>query len=118
MLLGLDVPPIDELTNWPPFLFKNSEWFALNKVGLIYIMAATATLLLFLIGGSKHKLVPSGIQNLAEVGITFVREQVVMQTMGSDGLAFLPYLTALFFFIFFSNITSVIPPLLFSANAR
>ena len=118
MLLGLDVPPIDELTNWPPFAFKNSEWFALNKVGLIYILAATVTLLLFLIGGSKHKLVPSGIQNVAEVGIDFVREQIVMQTMGNDGLRFLPYLTALFFFIFFSNITSVIPPLLFSANAR
>src|SRR4051794_16866311 len=104
MLLGLDVPPLDQLTHWPPLLFKNSEWFALNKVGLIYLMATALTLGLFIIGGSRKRLVPSGIQNLAEVSIEFVREQIIMQTIGSDGMAYLPYLTALFFFIFFSNI--------------
>jgi F-type H+-transporting ATPase subunit a len=118
MLLGLDVPPIDELTHWPAFAFKNSELFALNKVGFIYLMATALTLLLFIVGGSRKQLVPHGIQNMAEVGIDFVREQVVMQTMGTDGLVFLPYLTGLFFFIFFSNIFSVIPYFQFSANAR
>lgn len=118
MLLGLDVPPLDELTNWPPFLFKHSSTFALNKVGLIYLIAAALTLMLFLIGGSRKQLVPHGIQNVAEVGIDFVREQIIMQTMGTDGLVFLPYLTALFFFIFFSNITEIIPGVQFPANAR
>src|SRR4051794_39550126 len=98
MLLGLDVPPLDELTKWPPFAFKNSDVFALNKVGLIYLLAMALTLMIFLIGGSRKQLVPHGIQNVAEVGIEFVRDQVVMQTIGSDGLVFLPYLTALFFF--------------------
>ena len=41
-----------------------------------------------------------------------------MQTMGTDGLGYLPYLTALFFFIFFSNITEIIPAVQFPANAR
>jgi F-type H+-transporting ATPase subunit a len=118
MLLGLDVPPLEELTHWPPFLFKDSEWFALNKVGLIYLLATAITLSIFLIGGSKKKLVPTGIQNIAETSIEFVREQVVMQTIGTDGLRFLPYLTALFFFIFFSNIFEVIPPIQMPANAR
>ena len=67
------------------------------------------TLMIFIIGGSRKQLVPHGIQNVAEVGIDFVRDQVVMQTIGSDGLVFLPYLTALFFFIFFSNIFEIIP---------
>jgi F-type H+-transporting ATPase subunit a len=118
MLLGLDVPPLDELTHWPAFAFKGSDTFALNKVGLIYLLAMAFTLMLFIIGGSRRQLVPHGIQNMAEVGVDFVREQIVMQTMGTDGLAFLPYLTALFFFIFFSNITSIIPYLQFPANAR
>ena len=48
----------------------------------------------------------------------FVRNQVIMQTMGPDGLGYLPYLTALFFFIFFSNITEIIPAVQFPANAR
>jgi F-type H+-transporting ATPase subunit a len=118
MLLGLDVPPIDELTNWPPFLFKHSSTFALNKVGLIYLLAMAFTLMIFIIGGSRKQLVPHGIQNMAEVGIEFVRDQVVMQTMGADGLVFLPFLTALFFFIFFSNIFEIIPYFQFPANAR
>ena len=41
-----------------------------------------------------------------------------MQTIGTDGLGYLPYLTALFFFIFFSNITEIIPGVQFPANAR
>jgi F-type H+-transporting ATPase subunit a len=118
MLLGLDVPPIDELTHWPAFAFKNSEWFALNKVGLIYLLAMAFTLMLFIIGGSRKQLVPHGIQNVAESGIEFVRDQVVMQTMGADGLGYLPYLTVLFFFIFFSNIFEIIPYFQFPANAR
>ncbi len=118
MLLGLDVPPITQLTNWPAFAFKGSSTFALNKVGLIYLMAMAITLLIFIIGGSRKKLVPHGIQNVAEVGIEFVRDQIVMQTMGSDGMTFLPYLTALFFFIFFSNIFEIIPFFQFPANAR
>jgi F-type H+-transporting ATPase subunit a len=118
MLLGLDVPPISNLTNWPPFAFKNSSTFALNKVGLIYLLAMAFTLAIFLIGGSRKKLVPSGVQNVAEMGVEFVRDQIVMQTIGAEGLAFLPYLTALFFFIFFSNIFEIIPYFQFPANAR
>ena len=41
-----------------------------------------------------------------------------MQTMGPDGLGYLPFLATLFFFIFFSNITEVIPGVQFPANAR
>jgi F0F1-type ATP synthase, subunit a len=118
MLLGLDVPPIDELTHWPAFAFKDSSYFALNKVGLIYLLAMAFTLMIFIIGGSRKQLVPHGIQNIAEVGIEFVRDQIVMQTIGNDGMVFLPYLTALFFFIFFSNIFEIIPYFQFPANAR
>ena len=118
MLLGIDVPPLPDLTNWPAFAFKGSSLFALNKVGLIYLLAMAFTLLIFIVGGSKKQLVPHGIQNIAEVGVEFVRDQIVMQTMGTDGLPFLPYLTALFFFIFFSNIFEIIPFFQFPANAR
>jgi F-type H+-transporting ATPase subunit a len=118
MLLGLDVPPISNLTNWPAFAFKNSSYFALNKVGLVYLLAMAFTLMIFIIGGSRKQLVPHGIQNIAEIGVEFVRDQIVMQTIGADGMGFMPYLTALFFFIFFSNIFEIIPFFQFPANAR
>ena len=67
----------------------------------------------------KDALVPAGLlQNTAESGVGFVRNQVIMQTIGAEGLGYLPYLTALFFFIFFSNITEIIPGVQFPANAR
>jgi F-type H+-transporting ATPase subunit a len=118
MIFGLDVPPLPDLTNWPAFALKGSSTFEINKVALIYMLATAFTLMIFVIGGSRKQLVPHGIQNVAEVGIEFVRDQIVMQTMGADGMAFLPYLTGLFFFIFFSNIFEVIPFFQFPANAR
>jgi F-type H+-transporting ATPase subunit a len=111
-VLALEFPPISHLIIW------GTGPGGVNKVAVIYLFAAAMTMLIFLVGGAQKKLVPTGFQNIAEVGVDFVRNQVVMQTMGVDGLRFLPYLTCLFFFIFFSNITEVIPFVQFPANSR
>ncbi len=113
-LLGVDVPPISHVTIW------GSGPLGFNKTAAIYVFAVVATLLVFFLGTrNKDRLVPAGIfQNAAESGVGFVRTQVIMQTMGTDGLGYLPYLTALFFFLFFSNITEIIPGVQFPANAR
>lgn len=113
-LLAVDVPPISHVTIW------GSGPLGINKTAVIYGFATVMTLLVFLLGTrKKDALVPSGIwQNTAESGVGFVRTQVIMPTMGADGLGYLPYLTTLFFFIFFSNITEIIPAVQFPANAR
>ena len=41
-----------------------------------------------------------------------------MQTIGPDGMRYLPFLTAMFFFIFFINIFEVMPFIQFPGNAR
>jgi F-type H+-transporting ATPase subunit a len=113
-LLAVDVPPISNVTVW------GSGALGFNKTAAVYLFATVATMVVFFLGTRrKDALVPSGImQNTAESGVGFVRNQIIMQTMGTDGLKYLPYLTALFFFIFFSNITEVIPGVQFPANAR
>jgi F-type H+-transporting ATPase subunit a len=113
-LLGVDVPPVSHVTNW------GTGPLGFNKTAAIYIFAAVATMLVFYLGTRrKDALVPAGLlQNTAESGVGFVRNQIIMQTIGPDGLGYLPYLTALFFFIFFSNITEIIPGVQFPANAR
>jgi F-type H+-transporting ATPase subunit a len=115
--LGLEFPPISHLVEWPEFLFEGTA-FAVNKIVLIYLFAFLATAALFLIGGRKRQLVPSGAQNIAESSVDFIRNGIIMQTMGPDGLRFLPFLTAMFFFIFFTNITGIIPFIQMPANAR
>jgi F-type H+-transporting ATPase subunit a len=116
-LLALEFPPISHLINWPDIAFEDTP-FAINKPILIWWFAALLTFVLFVIAGSKKQLVPSGLQTMAEASVDFVRNQIIMPTIGPEGMRFLPYLTALFFFILFSNWTEVIPGIQFPANAR
>jgi F-type H+-transporting ATPase subunit a len=114
---GLHFPSIGELVEWPE-LFGGDNWFAFNKISLIYVMATVITLLIFFLAGRKRAMVPTGVQNVAESSVDFIREGVIMQTMGPDGLGWLPFLLSLFWFIFLSNITEIIPGLQMPGNAR
>src|SRR5689334_3893759 len=111
-LLALDFPPISHLTIW------RDLGGGINKTVLIYFLGAILTILLFAVAGSKKQLVPTGVQALAESGIDFIREQVIMPTMGADGMGYLPFLTTMFFFILFTNLTEIVPFIQFPANAR
>ncbi len=121
-LAGLYFPPISELLEWPAILFDGTV-FELNKVGIIYLFALVAPVVIFVWAARRYKSVsvavaPRGMQTVAETSVTFVRENVVMQTIGPDGLRYMPFLLALFFFVFFSNITEVIPFIQLPANSR
>jgi F-type H+-transporting ATPase subunit a len=63
-------------------------------------------------------LVPAGMQNIVESGIEFVRNDIILQTIGPEGLGWTPFLVTLFFFIFMGNIFEVIPVIQFPTNAR
>ena len=119
MNLALVFPPIDEILRWKPF-FGEGTWYAFNKIGLIALMATAATLTLFFLAGKKRALVPTGVQNVAEMSVDFIREGIIAQTMGSkkEDVAWTGYLTGLFFFILFCNVTGIIPLLQMPATAR
>jgi F-type H+-transporting ATPase subunit a len=111
-VLALEFPPISHLIVW------QNVGAGANKPGLIWVGAAIATMLIFFIAGSKHEMVPRGIQAIAESGIEFVRNQIINQTMGPDGRGYETLLVTMFFFIFFGNITEIIPGLQLPANSR
>jgi F-type H+-transporting ATPase subunit a len=115
-VLALEVPPISHLVNWPEF--AGSGPLGLNKVALIYFAATFLTILFFYAGTRKRALVPTGVQTIAESSVDFVRNQIIMQTIGADGMVYLPLLTTMFFFIFFSNIFEIVPFIQMPANAR
>src|SRR5689334_3754782 len=100
-MFALDVPPTTHLFNWPNFV--GDGMFGINKVVALYLGAAVLTVLFFVAGSSK-KLVPTGVQNIAEMAIEFVENQVILQTMGPDGLPFLPFLTTIFTYILTINL--------------
>ena len=116
-ILALEFPPISHLVEWPEFLFEDTP-FAVSKIVIINLLAVILTMLIFGLAGRKKSLVPTGVQNVAEASVDFIEDGVVMQTMGPEGLPWTPFLTSLFFFVFFNNIFEIIPGFQMPANAR
>jgi F-type H+-transporting ATPase subunit a len=114
MVLGaLTFPQIGELVDWKHFGFGG-----LDKPILIVLISCVLTLGFFIAGGRKKALVPTGAQNMVEWTIEFIQDQIVMQTIGEEGIVFVPYLTTIFVFILFCNMFEIIPVFQFPATAR
>jgi F-type H+-transporting ATPase subunit a len=112
-LLALDFPPLSELLVW-----RNIAP-GINKISVICVLALLITVVLFAMAGRGNALeAPKGVKNFAESLIEFVQNQIVMQTMGRQGLPWTPLLVTLFSFIFLTNITGIIPTIQMPANAR
>ena len=116
-LLALEFPPVSHLIEWPDIFFEGSA-FAVNKVVLLMWLSVALVAWFFWAAGRRARLVPTGVQNAAEAVVEFVREGIILQTMGREGLAFLPFLTMLFSFVFVLNIFEVIPLAQMPVNAR
>ena len=115
MIFGADFPPLSHIVNWPEF-FGDDTW-GVNKVVLIYALAILFTVLIFTLG-NKKQLVPTGMQNFAEIAVEFVEDGIVQDTIGPRGLKYTPLLISFFFFVFFCNIFEIIPVFQMPATAR
>jgi F-type H+-transporting ATPase subunit a len=111
-LFALDVPPVSHLFEWPDF------GAGYNKFAIVMTLAALCVFVLFGLASSKKALVPTGVQNVAEAGIELVEKNIADEVMGHEGHKWVPYLSAVFFFIFFCNIFSIIPVVQFPATSR
>src|SRR5215475_14653665 len=67
---------------------------------------------------AKPKLVPRGVQNVGELGMLFVRDQILRPMMGKRGDGYLPFLVGLFFFIWVANLMEIIPVAQFPGNSE
>ena len=117
MILGIDFPPITHVTRWPDIWFADTP-FAINKTVLIFFASVLITFLFFFVAGRRRQLVPTGAQGLAESSVDFVRESSILQTIGPEGMGYLPFLVTMFFFVFFINIFEILPFIQFPGNAR
>jgi len=72
-------------------------------------IASTLLVGLLLMAFRRRELVPSGLGNFFESIVVFIRDQVVLPTMGEGGRAYLPYLLTAFFFILSCNLLGLIP---------
>jgi F-type H+-transporting ATPase subunit a len=103
---------------WGPSVSIGGISFCYNFVFFVLTLAFSATILFFVLGLRKPKMVPGKLQLLCESGVDFVRQQVTLQMIGPEGLPFLAFLSTLFFFIFFGNILEILPGVSFPLNSR
>jgi F-type H+-transporting ATPase subunit a len=116
VILGLDFPPVSHVTEWP--ILFGGDVLGVNKVVLLMWASVVLVFALFYVATREPKLVPTGVQNVAESTVEFVENQVVLQTIGPDGLGYMPFLLTLFTFILTCNLWELIPLVQMPVNAR
>ena len=91
-----------------------------NRVAVLTFLVAALLAVLFLWGFRRPLLVPRGrsLQNFVEILVDFVRQQLVLDVIGPEGLRFLPYLTTLLLFVFTGNLLGVLPGIHFPVTSR
>jgi F-type H+-transporting ATPase subunit a len=112
---GFPSPSIEDFYFTP--LFKVGT-VGFGKPGLLLLLSTFLVLLFFWLAFRSPKIVPRGIQNVGELGVLFVRDQILRPQLGKSGDKWLPFLVSMFFFIWVNNIMGIIPILYFPAMAK
>lgn len=61
------------------------------------------------LGARKPKLIPSGWQNAIEALLEFIRNSIVLDTIGPEGAKYFPFIATLFIYILVANLIGLIP---------
>jgi F-type H+-transporting ATPase subunit a len=112
---GYPSPSLDSF-NFKPLFSIGS--FHFTKPMLIAAICVVAVVGFFWAAFAKPKMVPRGVQNLGEVGILAVRDQILRPSLGKRGDSYLPFLVALFFYIWVMNMMELIPVIQFPSMSR
>lgn len=84
-------------------------------VFLLVALVLTVAFFLFAAASERKRLtgpdalVPHGIGNVAEAGVEFVRNDIVLETIGEKGRPYVPFVMTVFFFVLFNNLLGLIP---------
>jgi F-type H+-transporting ATPase subunit a len=112
---GYQAPGLKDF-EFTPFLTAGGVDF--TKPMLLSVLCAGLVVVFFWFAFAAPKLVPGKLQSVGELGVLFVRDQILRPALGVKGDRFLPFLVSLFFFVWFMNIMGVIPLAQISANSR
>jgi F-type H+-transporting ATPase subunit a len=85
--------------------------FSITK-SLVFLWIASLILIVILriaVRRNMSRRVPQGFGNGIEAIVVFIRDEIVLSTIGKDGLRLLPFFLTLFFFILTCNLLGLIP---------
>ena len=117
---GFHVPEISHLFTFAPFFSFNLGPVTMHVTFITVVMFALTLLLttVFIAGLRRPAVIPGKLQNAVEAGVDAVRENIVFPVLGAEGERFMPYLTALFFFVFAMNFMEIVPVVQFPITSR
>lgn len=113
---GYPAPGYPESFNFPPIFTVGPVHF--TKPMLLALICAGLVIAFFWRAFAKPKVVPGKMQLVGEMGVDFVRSEILRPMMGKKGDKYLPFLVALFFFIWVMNLMEVVPGAQFPAMSR
>src|SRR5215813_5914933 len=82
---------------------------SITKHVLMMWIAAALVIFVFRYAFREQRTVPSGIANLLEAIVVFLRDEVVLPNLGEEGKHYLPFHLTVFFFILFCNLLGLLP---------
>ena len=105
--------PVDANGSWD----KSVKFYDISLTrNVVQMILALALLVWIMITIAKRyqkghgvKSAPTGMQNLLEPVVTFVRDEVAKPNLGDKWEKYLPYILTVFFFILINNILGLIP---------
>ncbi|MET8651181.1 MULTISPECIES: F0F1 ATP synthase subunit A [Nocardia] len=104
---------------FPPAVLFEGTPFELDRLMLIRLLMTAVLVGFMLLAFRSPKLIPRGIQNVAETGLVFVKEQICDEILGKEtGRKFFPLIATIFFTVLFLNFSGIVPGLNISSNAR
>jgi F-type H+-transporting ATPase subunit a len=110
---SVELPGIHlELPQFPPIHLGGFVLdLSLTKHVFFLLLSALIVALVVVVAARMYKksLVPHGFMNLVELLVVFIRDEVVLPNMGSEGLKYLPYLLTTFFYILLMNLVGLVP---------
>ncbi|MFD6159681.1 F0F1 ATP synthase subunit A [Nocardia sp. NPDC060256] len=104
---------------FPPALLFEGTPFELDRLMLIRLIMSAVLIVVMMLAFRNPRLVPRGLQNVAETGLVFVKEQICDEILGKEsGRKYFPLIATIFFSVLFLNFSGIIPGLNISSNAR
>lgn len=81
----------------------------LTNYTFFLLIAFVLTIVFLLVGARRVTMIPKGISNVAEAGVQFIRDNIVLDVTGPEGVKYVPFIGTLFFFILFNNVLGLVP---------
>jgi F-type H+-transporting ATPase subunit a len=112
---GFPAPGLNSF-NFKPIFSVGS--FDFTKPMLLAVICMVLVIAFFWAAFSKPKLIPGKLQMVGEIGYTFIARGIARDVIGKKGDKYVPFLTSIFFFVWFMNIMSIIPLAQFPVASR